>query len=632
MSNLSDTKNPKHQITMSERQTMEADIVCVGFGPATAGFLTTLTGSMLKPDGTPAFESKVMPGMPLQILCYERADDIGFGVSGIVTKGRHIRASFPELDLAAEIPNAVAAGHETVAYLFDPIGASRRSAGTKFMDGVFKYGQFAMRKAPCATELPWIPPFLRKKPGLVLGMGSFMSWCGARLMSSGLTQIWPGTPVSAPILEDDRVVGVRLADQGVDKKGNPDPAAYMPGMDIRARLTVVGDGPVGAVGRKLDRHFGLPQGHSQHDWAVGMKAVVELPPSCGLPPGTVIHTLGYPEPEIFGFLYVYPDRTASLGIFVPSWFDSPVRTSYTYLQHWMRHPYLWRYLEGGTLRSWGAKSLLESGARGEPYLAGDGYARIGEGSGSTNVLTNSGVDEAWRSGVLLAEGVINLLKQDAPFTKETLTSAYVKRRRADKLEAELQAAKKARDGFNKGFMLGMMGTGMTGMTNGTLNLAVESCPPAQRIPTVESYYAGRVAPDKLAEAVENCAKSKQPLHDTLMRLAGWPEIPFDGTLLMSHQDVLLKGGKVQAAAGFADHMTFADPALCATCRERTCIEICSAQALMPGEEGAPPEFDREKCIHCGACTWSCSKALPQDPERANIEFGAGSGGLHSNEN
>jgi electron-transferring-flavoprotein dehydrogenase len=53
---------------------------------------------------------------------------------------------------------------------------------------------------------------------------------------------------------------------------------------------------------------------------------------------------------------------------------------------------------------------------------------------------------------------------------------------------------------------------------------------------------------------------------------------------------------------------------------------------MPGEEGAPPEFDREKCIHCGACIWSCSKALPDDPESANIVFAAGSGGLHSNEN
>ena len=614
-----------------DRQTMEADIVCVGFGPATAGFLTTLTRAMMNPDGTPAFESKVMPGMPLQVMCYERADDIGFGVSGVVTKGRAIRASFPDLDLAKEIPNAVEVKRESVAYLFDTVGASRRTAGTKFMDGVFKYGQFLMRKAESATELPWIPPFLCKEPGLIMSMGSFMSWCGVKLMETGLAQLWPGTPVNEPLMEGDKVVGVRLADQGVDKKGNPE-AAYMPGMDIRARLTVVGDGPVGAVGRKLDRHFGLPEGHHQHDWAVGMKAVIELPESCKLEPGTVIHTLGFPEPEIFGYMYVYPDRTASLGVFVPSWMDTPIRTTYRYLQHWMQHPYLWQHIQGGTLRSWGAKSLQESGVRGEPYLVGDGYARIGEGSGTTNVLTNSGVDEAWRSGVLLAEGVIDLLKRDAEFTKGTLTEAYTKRRRRDSLDAELQAAKKARDGFGKGFMIGMMGTGMTGMTNGMLNLSISSVPPSQRIQTLEEATAGRIAPDALKEAVETCTKARQPLHDALMTLAGWPEIPFDGTLLMSHQDALFKGGKVQAAAGFADHVTFADPALCATCTERTCIEICSAQALMPGEEGGTPEFDREKCVHCGACIWSCSKALPTDPERANIEFGAGSGGLHSNEN
>lgn len=615
-----------------ERQKMEADIVCVGFGPATAGFLTTLANSLMNDDGTPLFESKVMPGMPLQIMCYERADDIGFGVSGIVTKAQAIRASFPGVDLTQEIPNAVEAVAEKVVYLFDHTGASQRSAGTKFVDAVFKGGRFAMGRGPEAVELPWIPPFLRKEHGVVMSMGAFMSWAGARLMGTGLVQIWPGTPVSEALIEDGRVTGVRLADQGVDLKGRPDAAAYMPGMDILSPLVVVGDGPVGAVGRRLDEHFGLPEGNHQHDWAVGMKAVIELPEGCDLKAGTVIHTLGYPEPEIFGFLYVYPDRTASVGIFVPSWFDSPVRTGYTYLQHWMRHPYVWRYLEGGRLRSWGAKSLQESGVRGEPFLCGDGFARIGEGSGTTNVLTNSGVDEAWRSGVLLAEGVIELLREGRAFTKENLSQAYGERRRADSVDAELQQAKKARDGFQDGFLKGLTGTGLTGLTRGRINVSSKSRPPSQRIRSLGETYAGRLSEAQLADAVAKCAKERQPLHDTVMAMAGWPEIPMDGELLMSHQDVLFKGGKVQAAGGFADHVTFAQPELCAACTERTCIEICSAQAIMPGDEGQPPEFDREKCVHCGACIWSCSRALAGSPERANVVFSAGSGGLHSNEN
>src|ERR1039458_8252598 len=119
--------------------------------------------------------------------------------------------------------------------------------------------------------------------------------------------------------------------------------------------------------------------------------------------------------------------TSSVGIFIPSWFRSPVRTAYRYLQHFLLHPYLWRHLQGGVLKSWGAKSLQEAGRDGEPFLAGDGYARIGEGSGSTNVLSGSGVDEAWTTDTQLAEAVTELLQQKQPFTRQNLEDSYVRR-------------------------------------------------------------------------------------------------------------------------------------------------------------------------------------------------------------
>ena len=56
-----------------------------------------------------------------------------------------------------------------------------------------------------------------------------------------------------------------------------------------------------------------------------MKMVIELPADSALDAGTVLHMLGFPEPEIFGFLYVHPGQMASVGIFIPSWFRSPVR-------------------------------------------------------------------------------------------------------------------------------------------------------------------------------------------------------------------------------------------------------------------------------------------------------------------
>jgi electron-transferring-flavoprotein dehydrogenase len=40
-----------------ERQTMEVDIACAGFGPAVGGFLTTLTQEWSENPSDPAFES-----------------------------------------------------------------------------------------------------------------------------------------------------------------------------------------------------------------------------------------------------------------------------------------------------------------------------------------------------------------------------------------------------------------------------------------------------------------------------------------------------------------------------------------------------------------------------------------------
>ena len=67
------------------------------------------------------------------------------------------------------------------------------------------------------------------------------------------------------------------------------------------------------------------------------------------------------------------------------------------------------------------------------------------------------------------------------------------------------------------------------------------------------------------------------------------------------------------------------------CQARLCIEVCSGQAITPGTAGVPA-FDREKCVHCGACYWNCAQPSPDNPERMNIAFNAGTGGLHSAEN
>lgn len=609
-----------------DRASIDVDIACVGFGPATGGFLTTLSKAWSVDPGDAAFESRVMPGLPLQVMCYERADDLAAGVSGVVTNARGIRASFPDLK-AEEIPMAADIRRERLLYLMDPHGASRRSRSMKIADFLLRRLGRIARVKDDAFEFPWTPAFLHKGGGLILSIGQFNQWVGSRLMAEGMVQIWPGSPVREPLFSGAGVVGVRLSDQGVDRDGEP-ADGFMPGMDVRAQLTVVGDGPVGAVGEAIDDRRGMPAGHARREWALGMKFVIEVPESAGetLELGTVWHTIGYPEPEIFGFLYVHPDRLISVGIFLPSWMHDPERSAYRYLQHFIQHPALWRYLKNGTLRSWGAKSLEESGRHGEPFLCGDGFARIGEGSGSTNVLTGSGVDEAWTTGVQLGEAVVELLREGKAFSHENLLATYEARRRQSWVEKGVREAEDARIGFQKGLGTGLAGMALSGLTGGKFSLAGEIPSPQQQIRARVLSKKERLTREAAAKLA---AQSGRPLHDALMSARGWPEVQLDGRLLMSQQDALLMGGKVQAMSGFADHVVFQDLRLCARCEHKTCVSMCSGQAITLGEDGLP-NFEREKCAHCGGCVWNCGTSV--DGVHGNIEFRAGSGGFHSAEN
>jgi len=177
----------------------------------------------------------------------------------------------------------------------------------------------------------------------------------------------------------------------------------------------------------------------------------------------------------------------------------------------------------------------------------------------------------------------------------------------------------------------LVGTALVGLTGGKLAWPGEPKRPQERIPTLEEYYAGVIPAEEIAKLRQECAAKGLSLHGALMERAGWPAIPYDGQLLMTHQDALLLGGKVQAPPGYADHVAFLYPNLCESCGTKVCIELCSGQAIAPGE-GAVPRFDREKCVHCGACLWNCARSRPEDPERTNIAFKAGPGGLHSAEN
>jgi electron-transferring-flavoprotein dehydrogenase len=229
---------------------------------------------------------------------------------------------------------------------------------------------------------------------------------------------------------------------------------------------------------------------------------------------------------------------------------------------------------------------------------------------------------------LLAEGVLELLQAGKPFTRENLAQAYEQRRRNSWLEKEARVAEKSRDGFQSGVVTGLIGMAVAAFSNGRFSLGGPPAKPTEHLKSLAEFYRGKFTQQEITAVEQDCAVHGASAHDPLMDLCGWPAIQFDGTLLVSHQDVLLMGGKVQAAGGYADHVIFRDIETCRGCGNRLCVEMCSGQAITRSLEGVPI-FDREKCVFCGACMWNCPETVNGE---TNLQFRAGVGGLHSAEN
>jgi electron-transferring-flavoprotein dehydrogenase len=164
---------------------------------------------------------------------------------------------------------------------------------------------------------------------------------------------------------------------------------------------------------------------------------------------------------------------------------------------------------------------------------------------------------------------------------------------------------------------------LAGLTQGRAAVPGKSLPPEKRLPAIEGTTRAGSRPRDRASA--RTCDARASLHNALMDRCGWP-VPHDGQLLVSHQDALLMGGRAPPDIGPWSSLSNRE-----TCGTKICIEMCSGQAITAGDK-AVPAFDRDKCVHCGACLWNCAASHPDDPERSAIEFRGGTGGLHSAEN
>ena len=203
---------------MSERETLDLDVVIVGGGPA--GLAAAYHLRKLNKD--------------LSIAVLEKGKEIGAHIiSGAVMDPKGIDELMPDWkEKGAPVEKRVEEDH--VLYL------------TKNR----KFG------------LPIVPAPLQNHGNYIISLNKFIRWFGEQVEQSGV-DIFAGFAGADLLIEGDTVVGVRTGDKGVDKRGNRK-GNFEPGIDIRAKVTILAEGSRGSLTKQLVKKFALDRDRNPH--------------------------------------------------------------------------------------------------------------------------------------------------------------------------------------------------------------------------------------------------------------------------------------------------------------------------------------------------------------------------------
>jgi electron-transferring-flavoprotein dehydrogenase len=559
-----------------ERETLDIDVLFVGAGPASLAGAYHLAGLVRRHNEQAARPGHPSQGPPLEvsIAVLEKGREIGsHALSGAVVDPRALAELFPEDWRSA--PFEAAVGKEQVLFL---------TAGR-------------------ARSLP-IPPPLENHGCYVASLGKLLKWMAPRVEAAGV-DVFCEFPAVAALVEDGRVVGVRTGDRGIGRHGEKK-ANYEPGIDVRTRCVVLGEGPRGTLVKQLDAALGLGRGRNPQIYALGLKEVWDLPPG-RIAPGQVIHTLNWPLGfHTFGggFLYGMQNDQLIVGLVVGLDYRNPRFDPYLELQRFKTHPAVAPLLAGGKVAFYGAKAIPEGGWWSLPRLGGDGFLLIGDSAGFLNSQRLKGIHLAMKSGMLAAEAIFeHLAATGAPATAGaagTTTAGqqpphvrYQSKVESSWIRDELWPVRNFHQAFDHGLLAGMLQAGL-GLVTGGRGWGVRNHLPTraghERLVPLTSPAGRRLEPPTPIPAASQAVDGTQLVFD---RLA---DLYLSGTAHEEDQPV---------------HLHVADPAICATrCTAEyanPCERFCPAAVYeMVPDAAAPPggkrlQINAANCLHCKTC-------------------------------
>jgi electron-transferring-flavoprotein dehydrogenase len=419
----------------NERETLEMDVLLVGAGPANLACALQLS-KLIAAYNENAKQSGSKPLDEINIAVIEKASEIGaHQLSGAVLDAISLR----EL-----IPDFVNEG----APLEAPVGEEQ----VYFLSGSGK------------IPMPILPPPLRNHGNYVVSLNKLVRWLGEKCETAGVN-IFPEFPGAEMLYDGNAVIGVRTGDKGIDKTGKAKPN-FEPGVDIAARVTVLGEGVRGSLAKQMIERLKLDRDSDPQVYSVGIKELWEMPDD-RFAPGSVIHTMGWPlDSHTFGGSWVYGmrDRIIDIGLAVGLDYRDPSIDPHHEFQRFKTHPLVSDLLKGGKLVRYGAKAMPVGGWYTMPQLTSDGVMIIGDSAGMLNGERLKGIHTAIKAGMLAAETILDaLIKND--FTRNTLGS-FDKNLKESDIGRELYKARNFHQAFDRGRMFGLITGGISIMTGG----------------------------------------------------------------------------------------------------------------------------------------------------------------------
>ena len=246
---------------------------------------------------------------------------------------------------------------------------------------------------------PFVMPAMNNHGNYIISLGNLCRWLGEQAEQLGV-EIFPGFPASKLLYENDKVIGVQTGDMGISENGELKPANE-PGINIKAKLTILGEGCRGHLGKEVINKYNLSEDKDPQHYGIGFKEVWKIDPKLH-EEGLVIHTNGWPTPDIAAGSYFYhgENNEAYIGFVIPLDYQNPHLSPFDEFQRWKQHPVIKKYLTNGERLSYGARALIKGGLQSLPKMDFPGGLLIGCNAGTLVFSKIKGSHTAMKSGEL----------------------------------------------------------------------------------------------------------------------------------------------------------------------------------------------------------------------------------------